>query len=73
MTWITNQPRSLKSLWPRRVGVEYIEGPPHATPTYSSEELASKGYIGVYVNITKEEHSQLPLARNPEEYKRLSQ
>lgn len=69
LLWITNQPKSIKSLWPRRIGVEYIEGPPKATSVYSVEELAEQKLIGVYVRMNEEEYRKLPLARNQEEFK----
>lgn len=65
LTWITNNPKSVKSLWPRRFGVEYIEGAPKATDTYSVDDLVKQNIIGVYVNISKETYDKLPLIKSP--------
>jgi len=65
MNWITNHPKPLKGMWPRRVGCEYIEGDPKSTATYSTEELKVKGYIGVYVDMPIEEYKELHVVRNP--------
>lgn len=65
LTWITNNPKSVKNLWPRRFGVEYIEGAPKATDIYSVEELRAQNIIGVYVNINKETYNRLPLIKSP--------
>lgn len=65
LTWITNNPKSVKSLWPRRFGVEYIEGAPKATDIYSVEELRAQNIIGVYANISKDTYNKLPLIKSP--------
>jgi hypothetical protein len=39
MLWITNHPKSLKGLWPRRAGCVYIEGEPRGTFAYTAEQL----------------------------------
>ena len=67
LTWITNHPKSIKGLWPRRIGVDYIEGKPMGTHAYSSDELAQSGLIGVYVDMPMEQYRQLPLAKTPKD------
>jgi hypothetical protein len=68
LLWITNHPRSLKGLWPRRAGVQYIEGSPHATEWRTSEQLTAEGLIGVYVQgMTREEYRSHPLAHTPQD------
>jgi len=67
MTWITNHPKSVKGMWPRRAGVDYIQGQPKATEAYTTEQLQSQGLVGVYVGITEKEYRKLPLVRTPTE------
>jgi hypothetical protein len=63
LLWITNHPKSVKGLWPRRDGVEYIEGEPKATSVYSVEDLQKQNIIGVYVDITSDEYYKLPIIK----------
>lgn len=72
MLWITNHPKPLKGLWPRRVGCTYIEGAPQATEARTSEDLKNCGLIGVYVNMSAAEYYRLPVADNPKEFAALS-
>ena len=67
MTWITNHPKSLTGLWPRRAGCEYIQGEPMGTETYTSEQLKAEGYVGAYVDMPEAEYRKLPLVRTPQE------
>jgi len=67
LLWVTNHPKSLKGLWPRRKGVDYIQGPPKATAARSAEDLTASGLVGAYVNMTDEEYRQLPVIRSPKE------
>ena len=60
MNWVTNIPRSIKGLWPRRSGVEYIEGPPQATAEFTVEQLQQRRIVGAYVDIPLEQYYQLP-------------
>lgn len=69
MIWITNHPKPLMSMWPRRAGCEYIEGPPKATFKYTVEEFESVGTIGVYVDMEESLYRKLPLMKNPKEMK----
>jgi hypothetical protein len=64
MIWITNHPKPLKGMWPRRVGCTYIEGEPKATFVYTVEQLKEQGLVGVYVDMPVEEYEQLPLAKS---------
>ena len=68
MIWITNHPKPLKGMWPRRVGCTYLEGEPKGTDSLRVDELKAQGYIGVYVDMSQQDYRQLPLARNPMEY-----
>lgn len=70
--WITNHPKPLKGMWPRRVGCTYIEGDPKETPCMSVEALKGEGYIGVYVDMPAVQYRSLPVARNPKEFASLS-
>lgn len=72
MTWITNHPKPLKGMWPRRVGCEYVEGEPKGTDALRVDELKAQGYIGVYVNMPPDEYYKLPVAKNPQEFAALS-
>lgn len=63
LLWITNHPKSVKGLWPRRDGVEYIEGKPKATHVYSVEELQKQNIIGVYVDMIEDEYYKLPIIK----------
>ena len=72
MTWITNHPKPLKGMWPRRVGCEYVEGEPKGTDTLRVDELKGMGYIGAYVDMPDSKYRKLPLARNPQEFAALS-
>jgi hypothetical protein len=65
MTWITNHPKPLKGMWPRRAGCTYLEGEPKGTDSLRVEELKAQGYIGVYVDMPQQEYWQLPVAKNP--------
>jgi len=67
MLWITNHPKSLKGLWPRRAGCVYIEGEPKATFYYTQAQLKKQGCVGAYVNMPLEEYSRLPIVRTPQE------
>jgi hypothetical protein len=67
LLWITNHPKPIKGMWPRRFPVEYIEGAPKPTKTYSAEELSQQGLIGVYVNMREEEYRKLPIAKTPKD------
>ena len=72
MTWITNHPKPLKGMWPRRVGCEYVEGEPKGTDTLRVDELKAQGYVGAYVDMSDREYRKLPVARNPQEFAALS-
>lgn len=72
MTWITNHPKPLKGMWPRRVGCEYVEGDPRGTDRYSDAVLKEHGLIGVYVDMPLDDYHKLPVARNPQEFAALS-
>ena len=48
-TWLTNHPRTYRGWFPRRDALMY-DGPPKATEAYTSEELAEKRIVGVYLN-----------------------
>jgi len=72
MIWITNHPKSLKGLWPRRAGCTYIEGEPKGTDIYSSAELSACDYVGIYVDMPEEEYRKLPVVRTPAELKSIS-
>jgi hypothetical protein len=69
MNWITNHPQSIKGMWPRRIGCDYIEGLPKATDTYTVEQLINQNIIGVYVDMPIEEYRLLPTVRSPKEIK----
>lgn len=66
LTWITNHPKPLKSMWPRRAGVKYIEGFPNPTDRYTVEELLKMGIIGVYVDMPLSAYRKLPIIKKPE-------
>ena len=66
--WITNHPKSIQGFWPRRT-CEYFEGLPQKTYKYSVEEFIEMGYIGIYVNMTREEYEKYPLVANPKQFK----
>ncbi len=70
--WITNHPKPLKGMWPRRVGCEYLEGDPQGTDSLRVDELKQQGYIGVYVDMPAVQYRSLPVARNPKEFAALS-
>lgn len=69
LLWVTNHPKSLKGMWPRRIGAVYIEGPPKATTVHTTDELARQGLVGAYVDMNEAEYRNLPLARTPAELK----
>lgn len=69
MTWITNHPKSIKGLWPRRAGCEYIEGEPMGTEARSVQDLKECGLVGVYVNMPEVEYRKLPIVKTPQELK----
>ena len=69
LLWVTNHPKTVKGMWPRRIGVVYIEGPPKATESRTAEKLASEGLVGVYVDMDENEYRKLPLARTPADMK----
>lgn len=52
-------------MWPRRDGVEYIEGDPKATLKNSVEELKMQQLIGVYVDMDEETYRKLPVIWKP--------
>lgn len=66
-TWITNSPPPLRGFWPRRA-VEYFEGDPMPTEKYSLEHLKDMGYIGIYVDMDKNEYLKYPLVKNKKDY-----
>jgi hypothetical protein len=70
MLWITNHPKSLKGLWPRRAGCVYIEGEPRGTFAYTAEQLREQGLVGAYVNMPEDEYRKLPIVKNPQDMKR---
>lgn len=72
ITWITNHPKPLKGMWPRRFDVEYIEGDPKASDTYIVDELKAQNLIGVYIDIDVHEYRSKILVRSSEEYKWLN-
>ena len=47
-TWLTNNPKTMKSWYPRRAVMLY-EGDPKATDTYTVEELKKQGLVGIYL------------------------
>lgn len=47
--WITNVPKNIKSLWPRR-NVKMVQGEPKATETFSVDDLKSRGIVGAYLD-----------------------
>ncbi len=65
LLWVTNHPKSVKGMWPRRDGVEYIEGDPKATLKNSVEELKMQQLIGVYVDMDEESYRKLPVIWKP--------
>jgi hypothetical protein len=65
MNWITNHPKPLKGMWPRRKNAEYFEGEPKGTDKYSSEFLARQGLIGVYVKEPLSEYYKREVIRRP--------
>ena len=67
LLWITNHPKSIKGLWPRRSGVEYIQGEPKATDVYSVEQLKSQGLVGAYVDMDAEDYYKLPIIKSPKD------
>jgi hypothetical protein len=67
LTWVTNYPKSVKGLWPRRAFVNYIQGQPKATSKYNEHELVLQGLVGVYVDMPAEEYYELPLVKTPAE------
>jgi len=71
LRWITNFPASVKGLWPRRAGVEYLEGPPKATEEFTVQEFAGMNYVGVYVDMPEDDYRKLPLVRTPMELAEL--
>lgn len=72
MIWITNHPKSLKGLWPRRAGCVYIKGEPKASFFYTQKQLKKKGYIGVYVDMDEAEYRKLPIVKTPQELEELT-
>jgi hypothetical protein len=70
LLWITNHPKSIKGLWPRRDGVEYIEGEPMATHVYTTDDLKRQRLIGVYVDMPANEYYKLPLIMSPKKQNR---
>lgn len=69
LLWVTNHPKSVKGMWPRRAGVDYIEGSPKGTHMYSSDELRRQNIIGVYVDMSPEDYYSLPVVCSPSELK----
>lgn len=72
MNWVTNHPKSVRGMWPRRAGVEYHEGAPQSTEAHTSEELARQGLVGVFVDMPLDQYRQLPLVKNPSEISQCS-
>lgn len=70
MTWITNHPKPLKGMWPRRVGCKYVEGAPRFM--HDMAGLKTSHLIGVYVDMPDSEYRKLPVAKNPQEFAALS-
>ena len=64
--WITNNPKTIKSWWPRRK-TKYKEGPPKETSTYTVEDLKFMGYIGIYLDEDVEDYYNLPIVKNQNE------
>jgi hypothetical protein len=64
MTWITNHPKPIQSLWPRRAA-NYVEGLPKASEKYSVKELENQGLIGIYVDMSREDYDKLPILKRP--------
>lgn len=54
-------------MWPRRSGVEYIQGEPKATAAYSVAELKSQGLVGAYVDMDAEDYRKLPIIKSSKE------
>lgn len=69
LLWVTNHPKSIQGLWPRRVGCTYIEGEPKKTDVYTSEDLKKQNIIGVYVDMKPDDYYSLPVVRTPKELK----
>jgi len=61
--WITNQPVSIKSLWPRREGVKYFESIPKPTHVWTSEQLMLQDYVGIYLAEDVEDYLTRPLIK----------
>lgn len=72
MIWITNHPKSLKGLWPRRAGCVYIEGDPMGSDSIHVDELKARGYVGAYVDMPYNEYKKLPIVKTPQELKAYS-
>ena len=53
--FVTNHPKPIQSFWPRRAGVNYFEGEPKSTDTFSQNELRERGIIGIYSDVPREE------------------
>lgn len=73
LLWITNHPKSLAGLWPRRVGCEYVEMEPRGTPFRSTEQAKVDGDIGIGVRMKAEDYYALPVAKNPKEFAEIEQ
>ncbi len=68
MIWITNHPKSVKGLWPRRAGCEYIEGEPKGRdPQFPVDALKNLGLVGIYVDMPEDEYRKLPIVKTPQE------
>lgn len=66
--WLTNNPKTIKSWYPRRA-VKLYEGDPKATDTYSVDELKSMGIVGIYLDEDLEVCiKELPLCKNQKEW-----
>ena len=66
--WLTNNPKTIRSWYPRR-SVKMVEGKPKETGEYTVEELESKGMIGIYLDEDlAHEWEEYPLCGNPREW-----
>jgi hypothetical protein len=65
--WMTNNPKSLLSWYPRRA-VLLREGSPKATSEYTVEEFKAMGMVGIYLDEDVEDLSSMKMCTNRNEY-----
>jgi len=67
--WLTNNPKTIHSWWPRRA-VKMKQGPPKATESKSQEDLIKMGLVGIYLDEDLENpFNEYPLCGNQKDYK----